>query len=45
MTAVCQAIATSAVAPTTTAKIVTAARSESTVESRPTPMADVATAK
>ena len=32
-----------AVAPTTTAKIVTAARSDSVVESRPTPMADVAT--
>ena len=41
----CQAIASSAVAPTTTAKIVTAVRSESVVESRPTPMADVATPK
>jgi hypothetical protein len=43
VTARCQAAAVSAVAPTTTAKIVTAVRSDSAVESRPTPMAEVAT--
>ena len=39
----CQAVAVSAAAPTTTAKIVTAARSDSAVESSPTPMAEIAT--
>ena len=39
----CQAVAVSAVVPTTPAKIVTAVRSDSAVESRPTPMAEIAT--
>jgi hypothetical protein len=41
----CHPIAVTAVAPTATAKIVTAARSESAVDSRPTPIAEVATPK
>ena len=41
----CHAIAASAVAPTATAKIVTAVRSDSVVEIRPTPMAEAATPK